>query len=33
MSESIRPLVLILGFVGFWFVLVRWVFPLLGVKT
>jgi len=33
MSEAIRPLVLIVGFVAFWFVLNKWVLPMLGVKT
>ena len=33
MTEAIRPLILLVGFVGCWFVLIKWVFPLLGVKT
>jgi len=33
MSESIRPLVLLVGFLAIWFVLKKWVLPRFGIKT
>jgi hypothetical protein len=33
MSESLRALVLVAGFLGAWFILNKWVLPRLGVKT
>ena len=33
MSESIRPLVLLVGFLAVWFVLNKWVLPRLGIRT
>jgi hypothetical protein len=33
MTEAIRAFVLLVGFVGFWFVLNKWVLPSLGIRT
>ena len=33
MSESLRALVLVVGFLAAWFILNKWVLPRLGVKT
>jgi hypothetical protein len=33
MSESIRPLVLLVGFLAVGFVLNKWVLPRLGIRT